>query len=719
VTDRRNRYPGAQPFVDDPLSRRVFFGRDQASKSLTDQILANQIVVVYAKSGLGKTSLLNAGVASRLREEGYLPLFVRVNDIALGPLASVLEGIRAEVRRQDVEYYEGQPDSLWSFFKTAEFWRGDLLLTPVLILDQFEELFTLHGAQARDSFLSELSFLVRGVAPQTGTTSETLSVGAPPIRIVLALREDHLGLLEEAAEHLPQILDHRFRLVPLSVAGAAAAMTGPAEIDDPALETRPFRFDPAAVDEVLTYLSRHRRRSPSQTGRQVEPFQLQLICQRIEQIVLARQARGQDDITITTKDIGGEATLRETLKDFYKSSVRSLPNRRVRRAVRRLCEEYLISPEGRRLSLEESEIERQLALLPTTLQLLVAKRLLRSDLRSDSSYYELSHDAMIDPVLATRRRTALLFGWMGLVTTSLAVIFFVLAALATLLQSTVAEGNAAESIGATVLVFVPLIIVLMALSRRSLRSLQRYRHRAADELDALSTGRTRAKVTYGVLAIAAGAAMIVLAMLLLLVPFAIASPAIATAMENNEYMSSVRESVARHGVGLDTIAVVVAIPFTALFGVRLIRWGVRKLLGVPTARVGPVSVLPGSTVAFRPIIADALLATAATAAVVAAVVLAGLAVLPYGCASGLPLPDWIVTSTNMIATDCEEARTEGFEAWEAVFGVFFVLAFGSEGWRLLRRRAARLHVRVLHRLIAVGKERRNRHVTTATSSELD
>jgi putative ribosome biogenesis GTPase RsgA len=67
------RYPGAQPFSDDALSRKVFFGREREVIALSDQILANRMVVVYARSGLGKTSLLNAGVAQRLRDEGYMP----------------------------------------------------------------------------------------------------------------------------------------------------------------------------------------------------------------------------------------------------------------------------------------------------------------------------------------------------------------------------------------------------------------------------------------------------------------------------------------------------------------------------------------------------------------------------------------------------------------------------------------------------------------------
>src|ERR1700722_346578 len=104
MTETLYRYPGAQPFRDDEFSRRMFFGRELASIALTDQILANRLIIVYAKSGLGKTSLLNAGVAPRLRDAGNLPLFVRVNDVKLGPLYSVLEGVRAEAERQQVEY---------------------------------------------------------------------------------------------------------------------------------------------------------------------------------------------------------------------------------------------------------------------------------------------------------------------------------------------------------------------------------------------------------------------------------------------------------------------------------------------------------------------------------------------------------------------------------------------------------------------------------------
>src|SRR6266545_1110671 len=103
MPESRTRYPGAQPFSDDEISRKTFFGRPRESRDLTNTILANRLVVLYAKSGLGKTSLLNAGVAELLRNEKCLPLVVRVNDVQHGPFTSILEGIRTAAERQSVE----------------------------------------------------------------------------------------------------------------------------------------------------------------------------------------------------------------------------------------------------------------------------------------------------------------------------------------------------------------------------------------------------------------------------------------------------------------------------------------------------------------------------------------------------------------------------------------------------------------------------------------
>ena len=62
-------------------------------------------------------------------------------------------------------------------------------------------------------------------------------------------------------------------------------------------------------------------------------------------------------MTITWEALGGEAGLRATLASFFERQIALLPSPLVRRAVRRLCEYGLISVSGRRLSLEEGEIQ--------------------------------------------------------------------------------------------------------------------------------------------------------------------------------------------------------------------------------------------------------------------------------------------------------------------------------------------------------------------------
>ena len=126
------RYPGANPFTDTAMSRKVFCGRDKEIELLSNQVMANHLVVLFARSGLGKTSLMNAGIAHKLRQNGYFPLSVRVNDTKNGPHASLYDGIEEACRRRQIEHVPGLSASLWHYFKTTQFWRDDLLLTPAV-----------------------------------------------------------------------------------------------------------------------------------------------------------------------------------------------------------------------------------------------------------------------------------------------------------------------------------------------------------------------------------------------------------------------------------------------------------------------------------------------------------------------------------------------------------------------------------------------------------
>ncbi|NIR10395.1 MAG: hypothetical protein GTN82_33665, partial [Candidatus Aminicenantes bacterium] len=75
-----DRYPGIRPFADSDIDRELFFGRGYEKEVLLHQVLADKLVVLYSKSGLGKTSLINAGLNQELRLMGFIPLGIRLNN---------------------------------------------------------------------------------------------------------------------------------------------------------------------------------------------------------------------------------------------------------------------------------------------------------------------------------------------------------------------------------------------------------------------------------------------------------------------------------------------------------------------------------------------------------------------------------------------------------------------------------------------------------------
>src|SRR4051812_22245463 len=73
---KTHRYPGAKPFSEN--ERHVFYSRSTDTKKLYQLISLEKLVLLYGKSGLGKSSLLNAGVLPLFDEdEHYITIKIR------------------------------------------------------------------------------------------------------------------------------------------------------------------------------------------------------------------------------------------------------------------------------------------------------------------------------------------------------------------------------------------------------------------------------------------------------------------------------------------------------------------------------------------------------------------------------------------------------------------------------------------------------------------
>ena len=87
-----NRYPGIRSFEEN--EQALFFGRDKEIEDLLHLIKIKRLVVVFAKSGIGKTSLMNAGVGPLLEAENMVPIKVRFQNTDYSPLETIVEELK-------------------------------------------------------------------------------------------------------------------------------------------------------------------------------------------------------------------------------------------------------------------------------------------------------------------------------------------------------------------------------------------------------------------------------------------------------------------------------------------------------------------------------------------------------------------------------------------------------------------------------------------------
>ncbi|MFL5384389.1 MAG: tetratricopeptide repeat protein [Longimicrobiaceae bacterium] len=415
------RYPGSHPFQDSDLDRLLFKGRETEALTLLHLVLSERLVVLFGKSGIGKSSLLNAGVFEALRERGFRPITVRLNDPDRTPAGQILDEAR---RHADREEHEGWgavsvPDepTLWEYFKRVEFWSNDdVLLTPVVVLDQFEELFTTYDEDRRRRFAVELAELVRGHAPRqlpqpTDGQPVSASAEAPPnVKVVISIREDSLADLDELTSSIPNILSCRYRLTPLALEQARKAIVEPAQARIDEIEIRAFEYEEQAVNDIVAFLSRQRTRTGYLASGEIEPFQLQLLCKHVETRVVELQKKGGGaTVVVTARELGGDAGMQNIMLNFYDTQIGRLRSWRERWRVRRLFENHLIHRATlKRVSLPEEMIVERFKVPKDVLGRLIGLRLLRTDPRARSDYYELSHDTLVEPVLRSARRRAAL-----------------------------------------------------------------------------------------------------------------------------------------------------------------------------------------------------------------------------------------------------------------------------------------------------------------------
>jgi hypothetical protein len=397
--DLDNPWPGVEAYGES--SHAYFSGRALEADELRRRILDEPTTVLFGKSGLGKTSLLVAGVFPHLRERDLLPIFLRLQFLrGTEPLIDqVRRALFDELRAHKVEHpAPADGETLWDYlhrsgleFRTTQ----SRLVQPVFVFDQFEEVFTLGPSVSADvaAFRQDLADLAENRFPAiladrlgAGSAREAgLDVYAMPYKMVIVFREDFLADLEGWHLIMPSLRRNRMRLLPL----------GPDQARQAVYNARTSHIvSEALARNIVAFLSTRAASAAEAAGQEsavtVDPAYLSMFCRAVNEH-RKRAGKARFDEALVE---GGKATV---VTDFYRTSLEDQPER-----VKRFIAEALITERGYRNSYPVDDAFAHEFLTAHELQTLIDRRLLRKEHHLGAERIELTHDRLTNAAVEDR-----------------------------------------------------------------------------------------------------------------------------------------------------------------------------------------------------------------------------------------------------------------------------------------------------------------------------
>lgn len=416
-----SRYLGVQPFKTS--HRHLFFGRDKDIEDLHDFILLEKLVVLFGKSGYGKSSLLNAGIMPRLMDEKqphlfrYQPVEVRFTHYAEGQSPSPLEALkilsRELPRDPSAEFLNGllEENTLWLHFKRRQTAANGQF---VLLFDQFEEFFS-YPTDQQEAFRRQLAELLYTEIPQSvrarldDLSDEARRYLAQPMNIkaVFAIRSDRMSQLDSMKDVLPAILHKRYELRSLTPAQAREAIVKPARIVGEHFASPPFEYTEDGLQAIIRALSSKSAENTDNSATGIEAFQLQILCEYLEGLVKEGKVPDLDNNGLPDITAAQLPDMGQLYENYYYRKLEELPAD-ARSKAQRVLEDALLAEdpatgEGRRKSVDRHDL-LQMGLSENLLSELEKTYLIRREINTVGGFsFEISHDTLVLPIQKAKK----------------------------------------------------------------------------------------------------------------------------------------------------------------------------------------------------------------------------------------------------------------------------------------------------------------------------
>lgn len=381
---------------------QALYGRGREVQDLAMAVFYHRHTVVYGRSGIGKSSLLHAGIFPEARRRGCLPISVRFDHFTSASYREQLIRVITDAvttaggTMTDTAPENGAPKSLWEFFHRYQPQRDGQPLTPLIVIDQFEEIFTLSkNRQQVKSFFDELADLFNDVMPdylqsssiQTAAKTDSLFDGLNlsladerfakemSCHLVFVLREDYLSYLERYSQGIPALKQNRYGVMPITYAQAMEIITKPRE----------GLVSPEVADAIIRHIVTEDEVSND------TPVDAAILS-----LFLSRLYEKKGDAAVISRQLveeQGDALL----EDFYEEIVAPLDVKTIH-----FLEDTLINADGHRENITVESLYKNDWLKRDAVAALEHSHLLRVFSYGDVQRVEFAHDVLC-PIVVKRR----------------------------------------------------------------------------------------------------------------------------------------------------------------------------------------------------------------------------------------------------------------------------------------------------------------------------
>lgn len=387
-----------------------FRGREVATKQVLNLIRQNDSVVCYAMSGSGKSSLINAGICPQLRREGYFPIKIIfssneykgigvpridkgkidfdkfIGDKILQSLSQYkTELLQRNVHQKNINvFFEKKTvlkdcqikSNLWSRLRTEHIKvtsNGDFEYLPILIFDQFEEIFQ---AVWKADFFQWLETFMKDVCPYDNCVDVPLR---KRFKVLFSLRYEYIGDLDYWCTQrffIPQLQRNRYYLNLLNPQEAISILS-----IQPSTDTAVCKIKNEA-EEIVSYIAN------DETG-EISPIIISLLGYII-----------YNEYTTCSEMSFKDIDINDLVYTYYQDVLEKC---NVSKVEQEILESVLISSQDTRLRVSISDTRLNTISIKSLVNNenennLVSNHLLRKIEINNETYIEFAHDKLVNAI---------------------------------------------------------------------------------------------------------------------------------------------------------------------------------------------------------------------------------------------------------------------------------------------------------------------------------